>query len=175
MQAPGSRPARGRRRRLADGLIGLSSVAIATVYAVGYLKTDSGSHLDNLAGVQPATPTAQPQVFGPQRQTQPAATPRASSGAQGQTISYQDGTYTGMGTSRHGNIEATVVVQGGKIVSASVSRCLTRYSCSYVSQLVSETVSRQAVPVSHISGATDSSQAYKQAVQNALAKAAALS
>jgi uncharacterized protein with FMN-binding domain len=36
-------------------------------------------------------------------------------------------------------------------------------------------VSRQAVPVSHISGATDSSQAYKQAVSAALNKAAALS
>jgi uncharacterized protein with FMN-binding domain len=63
------------------------------------------------------------------------------------------------------------VIKGGKISSAAISRCGTRYSCSVINALVSEVVTRQAVPVDHISRATDSSNAYKQAVTNALANA----
>ncbi|HEY7270260.1 MAG TPA: FMN-binding protein [Dehalococcoidia bacterium] len=162
------------RRRLADGLIGLSSLAIVTVYAVGYVNTSSSASVTDLAGVTPVAPAASQQ----QATVQPAV-PRANGAnptpVPALNISYKDGTYVGRGTSRHGDIEATVVVKDGKIVSANVSRCLTRYACSYVDPLVKEMVSRQAVPVSHISGATDSSQAYKQAVSAALNKAAALS
>ena len=173
MQAPGPQPVKKKRRRLADGLIGLSSLAIATVYAVGYLNTDSHASSAGLAGPPGAPTTAPAQAAAPSRNSQPpAATPTR---APALNISYKDGTYTGRGTSRHGDIEATVIVSGGKIVSANVSRCLTRYSCSYVQPLVSETVTRQTVPVDHISGATDSSQAYRQAVSSALSKAAALS
>ncbi|HLZ10705.1 MAG TPA: hypothetical protein VKT80_19115, partial [Chloroflexota bacterium] len=34
---------------------------------------------------------------------------------------FRDGTYVGQGFSRHGGIEATVVVSGGKIVSADIT------------------------------------------------------
>jgi uncharacterized protein with FMN-binding domain len=85
---------------------------------------------------------------------------------------YKDGTYVGLGTSRHGDIDATVVIQGGVIVSAKVTRCMTRYPCSDVTPLVSETTAIQATPVHHVSGASDSSRAYKMAVANALAQAA---
>jgi uncharacterized protein with FMN-binding domain len=174
LQAPGPRPLKGKRRRLADGLIGLSSLAIATVYAVGYVNTSSAEpHVSTAPAAQVATSTL---PRAPATQRQPAApTTVPSSPAPAVNVSYQDGTYSGVGTSRHGNIEATVVVKDGKIVSANVSRCMTRYSCSYVDPLVKETVARQVVPVNRVSGATDSSNAYKQAVSNALAKAAALS
>jgi len=85
---------------------------------------------------------------------------------------YRDGTYVGMGYSRHGNIQATVVVKGGKIVSADVTRCLTRYPCRLVEPLVQQVVEQQNVQVDLVSGATDSSDAYAQAVQTALANAA---
>src|SRR5213075_1248383 len=41
---------------------------------------------------------------------------------------YKDGSYTGWGTSRHGDIEATVVISAGRIQSARISQCWTRYS-----------------------------------------------
>jgi uncharacterized protein with FMN-binding domain len=84
---------------------------------------------------------------------------------------YRDGTYVGQGFSRHGGIEATVVIAGGKIASADISNCSTRYPCSDVDPLIPEVVSRQAAPVHHISGATDSSNAYHDAVIKALAQA----
>ena len=43
---------------------------------------------------------------------------------------YKDGTYTGWGTSRHGDIQATVVIEAGRIASATIAAVLTRYSCS---------------------------------------------
>jgi uncharacterized protein with FMN-binding domain len=70
-------------------------------------------------------------------------------------------------------MDVTVVIQNGRITSANVVSCSTRYSCSDVDPLVSETVSSQGVPIDYVSGATDSSDAYAQAVDNALAQARA--
>jgi len=87
------------------------------------------------------------------------------------TAAYKDGTYTGTGTSRHGNITASVVVQGGKIVSADITQCGTRYPCSDIASLPGQVVARQSAPVNLVSGATDSSHAYQGAIQNALMQA----
>ena len=111
-----------------------------------------------------ATTTTTPATVTPS--SVPSATPSPTP-----VSGYRDGTYVGMGTSRHGSIEATVVIQGGKITSASVSSCNTRYPCSNVASLVKLVVTQQAVPVNHVSGATDSSTAYKTAVAKALAQA----
>jgi len=94
----------------------------------------------------------------------PTATPTAAS-------RYKDGTYVANGSSRHGDIGATVVIQGGRIVSARVTSCQTHYPCHYVNPLVNEVLSKQDTPTDYVSGATDSSRAYKQAVANALAQA----
>jgi uncharacterized protein with FMN-binding domain len=83
----------------------------------------------------------------------------------------RDGSYVGSGFSRHGDIEATLVVSGGRIVSANVSMCGTRYPCSKVTSLVREVVSTQSAPVDLVSGATDSSYAYHDAVVKALSQA----
>ncbi len=120
------------------------------------------------AAVIPST-TPQGQAPRPQPTAIVPATPTRSPLSQG---AYRDGSYVGQGTSRHGDIEATVVINDGKIASARISRCMTRYPCSDVNPLVSEVVAHQAVPVDHVSGATDSSTAFKQAVKAALAKAA---
>jgi uncharacterized protein with FMN-binding domain len=66
------------------------------------------------------------------------------------------------------------VIKNGRITSANVVSCHTRYSCSDVDLLVSEAVSMQSVPVHHVSGATDSSKAYNQALANALDQATAV-
>ncbi len=84
---------------------------------------------------------------------------------------YRDGSYTGLGSSRHGTIGVTVVVQGGKIASAKNSQCGTRYPCSMISALPGAVVTQQSATVDFVSGATDSSTAFTDAVANALAKA----
>ena len=103
--------------------------------------------------------------------TSPAKAPAAATSVPPTTLLYKDGTYSGTGTSRHGNISASVVVQGGKIISAAITQCGTRYPCSDIAALPGQVVSRQSAPVNSVSGATDSSQAYRGAIQNALAKA----
>jgi uncharacterized protein with FMN-binding domain len=89
------------------------------------------------------------------------------------TAAYKDGTYTGTGTSRHGSITASVVVQGGKIVSANITQCGTRYPCSDIATLPGQVVTRQSATVDFVSGATDSSQAFQGAIKNALGRAKA--
>ncbi len=84
---------------------------------------------------------------------------------------YKDGTYTGWGTSRHGDIQAAVVIEGGRIASATIAQCLTRYSCSWISPLPPQVVTRQSAEVDYVSGATQSTNAFYYAVLEALAKA----
>jgi uncharacterized protein with FMN-binding domain len=157
---PTSRPAK-TRIRLSSGLLGLSSAAILAVYAMGYLQTRQ------LSGPIVISLASEPEAQKPVAQGAAAQAPAGQAQA-----GYKDGTYVGLGTSRHGNIEATVVIQGGRIVSAKVTRCMTRYPCSDVAPLVNETVAIQTTPVHHVSGASDSSRAYKMAIKNALEQAA---
>jgi uncharacterized protein with FMN-binding domain len=84
---------------------------------------------------------------------------------------WRDGAFTGYGTSRHGDIEATVVIEGGRIKSATISQCLTRYSCSWISHLQGQVVTRQSPNVDYVSGATESANAFFYAVFEALLKA----
>jgi len=84
---------------------------------------------------------------------------------------YRDGSYTGWGSSRHGDIQATVVITDGRIASAEITRCLTRYSCSWIAHLPGQVVSRQSADVDYVSGATQSTDAFYYAVVDALSKA----
>jgi uncharacterized protein with FMN-binding domain len=84
---------------------------------------------------------------------------------------FKDGVYYGWGTSRHGDIQAAVEIKDGKIAGASISQCLTRYSCSWVSALPPEVVQRQSAEVDYVSGATESSNAFYYAIVEALKQA----
>jgi uncharacterized protein with FMN-binding domain len=84
---------------------------------------------------------------------------------------YKDGTYTGWGTSRHGDIQASVIISGGKILSAKISGCYTRYSCSVIDPLPPQVAVRQSPEVDYVSGATQSTNAFYYAVIEALSKA----
>ncbi len=93
---------------------------------------------------------------------QPAAPAKAA---------YKDGSYLGWGTSRHGDIQALVVIEDGRITSATIAQCLTRYSCSWIAHLPGQVIARQGPEVDVVSGATQSSDAFYAAVAEALAKA----
>jgi uncharacterized protein with FMN-binding domain len=93
---------------------------------------------------------------------------------------YKDGTFSGWGSCRHGDIEASVMIQDGKIASVVISQCLTRYSCTWIApknpdsglpDLPAQVVQRQNAKVDYVSGATESSYAFADAVVAALSKA----
>ena len=84
---------------------------------------------------------------------------------------YRDGTYLGWGTSRHGDIQAQVVIENGRIAAATIAQCLTRYSCSVIDKLPPQVAERQSPETDYVSGATQSTNAFYYAVVEALAKA----
>jgi uncharacterized protein with FMN-binding domain len=84
---------------------------------------------------------------------------------------YVDGTYLGWGTSRHGDIQASIKIEGGRFVAASIAQCWTRYSCSWVAHLPPQVVARQSPDVDYVSGATESANAFYWAIVDALKKA----
>jgi uncharacterized protein with FMN-binding domain len=83
----------------------------------------------------------------------------------------KDGTFYGWGTSRHGDIQASVEIKNGKITGAYISQCLTRYSCSWISMLPPQVTQRQSAEVDYVSGATQSSNAFYYAIVEALKQA----
>ncbi len=97
------------------------------------------------------------------------ATPAAA--PQPEIAMWKDGTYSGWGFCRHGSIEAEVRIENGRIASASISQCRTRYSCTVIDRLPPEIAQRQSAQVDYVSGATQSAQAFSDAVYEALSKA----
>jgi uncharacterized protein with FMN-binding domain len=83
----------------------------------------------------------------------------------------RDGSYMGYGTSRHGDVEATIEIKGGRIVFAFISRCLTQYPCSLMDHLLPQVLARQSIEVDYVSGATQSVNALYYALGEALQKA----
>jgi len=113
-----------------------------------------------------ASPTPVVQAASAQAAPAPAAAPAAAA-----AVAYKDGTYLGWGWCRHGQIQAAVVIEAGRISSASIAQCLTRYSCSWIAALPPQVARRQSAEVDYVSGATDSTNAFFYAVVDALAKA----
>lgn len=116
----------------------------------------------------------------------PAPTPAAAQSSQPAAITaqvpapsvvpavpvYKDGTYYAWGaTSIHGDLQAVVVIEGGKITYAEFEKCHTRYSCNVIGNLPSQVVVRQSAEVDQVSGATESADAFRFAVMEALSQA----
>jgi uncharacterized protein with FMN-binding domain len=155
-----------------------SAVAAATATTSSAAPTDTSASSPVAASAPVATPATAPATSTPRPAipspravasvVRPTASPTPTVAA---TARYKDGTFVGQGFSRHGDIQATVIVKGGQIVSANVTGCSTRYPCDLVVPLVDEVIQLQGPPVDGISRATDSSMAYYGAVQQALAQA----
>jgi uncharacterized protein with FMN-binding domain len=163
-----------KRHRIGKGLAALSSAAILSVYAVGYVRTQAAERQVAGTGNVTAAAVGTAGSGGPTSAVGTAGSGGPSSAVATQSptaAAYRDGTYVGTGSSRHGNIEATVTIANGKIVSTVISQCLTRYPCSYISKLPAQVVTRQSAKVNLVSGATDSSNAFVKAVAAALAYA----
>src|SRR4029077_13361271 len=135
--------------------------------------TDSaGSSASSTSAPSPASTTNPPAEAAAPPAAAPPATPAKSA--------YKAGVYLGWGSCRHGDIEASVTIQEGKIALVAISQCLTRYSCGWFApkipgggwrDLPSPVVERQGPKVDYVSGATQRSYAFADAVVAALAKA----
>jgi uncharacterized protein with FMN-binding domain len=124
------------------------------------------------ARATPAAPVfAPPPVIERQADTPSPAQSANPASAAPSPAQLKDGTYTGWGYSRHGNIEAQIVIENGRITSAAISQCRTRYSCSVIDRLPPQVVERQNPEVDYVSGATQSADAFAGAVIEALGKA----
>ena len=63
------------------------------------------------------------------------------------------------------------MIEKGRIVAAAISQCHTRYSKSVIAKLPGQAVERQSPYVDEVSGATESSDAFYNALREALKKA----
>jgi uncharacterized protein with FMN-binding domain len=119
-----------------------------------------------------SAPAAQPAPAAPQAPAPvPAPAPPAAAPQVPAKATYKDGTFYGWGTSRHGDIQAAVVIENGRITVARVERCLTRYSCSWIAPLPPRVLLKQGNTYDYVSGATESSDAFQDAVAEALSTA----
>jgi uncharacterized protein with FMN-binding domain len=135
----------------------------ATIEAAAPVTTPVIADHEPTAQTETAAAAPVTAVAGPS-ETAPAA-PQAPKSV------YADGTYLGWGSCRHGDIQAQVVVAGGRITSATIAQCLTRYACTWIDPLLPQVAQRQSAEVDYVSGATESSYAFYDAVVEALSKA----
>ena len=122
--------------------------------------------------------TRAPEATEPTQATRPTETSEATQAIQApqatpatQATKYRDGTYLGWGTSPHGDIQAAVIVEGGRITTAKVAQCLTRYSCAWIAPIPPVIIEQQGTTYDYVSGATESSDAFQNAVADALSHA----
>lgn len=83
----------------------------------------------------------------------------------------KDGKYYGWGSCWHGRIQARVIIEGGRITSSAITKCNTRYDCSWIKSIVPQVVERQSANVDYVTGATESADAFYYAVVEALNQA----
>jgi uncharacterized protein with FMN-binding domain len=82
-----------------------------------------------------------------------------------------DGYYTGWGQSRHGDIQAFVRIEDGKIADVGIATCDTRYPCSVIDRILLQPLDLQGPDVDRVSRATESGDAYYYALVMALGNA----
>lgn len=105
----------------------------------------------------------------------PVATPKSTTNSL-----YNDGTYTGSAADAYyGNVQVQVTVSGGVITNVTfLQKPGDRSTSVYINSqatpiLASEAIKAQSASVNAVSGATDTSQAFKQSLSSALTQAKA--
>jgi uncharacterized protein with FMN-binding domain len=163
-------------KRVGGGLVSACAAAVLAVYLTGYQRTESAARRfarevaeRRVAGMAHRRVRSVDEGIRWKSEASPAA-PAAGPAAAPKEV-WRDGSYSAWGFSPHGNIEATVRIAGGRIESAVISQCRTRYSCGVIETLPPEVAQRQSADVDYVSGATQSADAFYEAVFAALRKA----
>ena len=168
-------------RKIGNRLVAASGAVALAVYTAGYARTDSASRQfarsvaeKREASISARVASVQDGLEARVTRFTPGDSPapdRPAGGASTAPKAWKDGKYRGWGFSPHGNIEAEVAIAGGRIASAVISQCRTRYSCGVIDTLPPQVVQRQSPDVDYVSGATQSADAFYEAVTAALDKA----
>lgn len=137
----------------------LCSTAIAAVYTAGFVTTESQANIN-----QPN------QHVGNSFQTS-SSTLNYSTGSIQTNSLYKDGIFTGTGMNRRGSIEVQVTIHNDKITDVEISDFAMHYSESDVVGLPDEVLQNQSAQVQNVSGATYSTEAFQDAIQDALDQA----
>jgi len=172
------------KHRLPRGLAALSASVVAAIYTAGYLRTQPvdlslASSEPTAVSLVTSLPTAtavaaqQPTPVVIARSVATATPSAAATSSAAVAAGFKDGTYSGQGTSRRGNVWVDVTIQNGRIGSVTITRSTLQYPVRDIAGLPAQTVSRQSSQVDIVSGATYSSQAFRAAVSQALSKATA--
>lgn len=135
----------------------LCSTAVASVYAAAYFSTEAKAVAN-----QPSQITIQSQSS---QVSQSNMSPKVTSQL------YKDGTYTGTGMNRRGQIQVAVTIKNDRITDVEISRFTMHYSERDVVGLPNEVIQNQSPQVMNVSGATYSTEAFVNAVQDALSQA----
>lgn len=138
----------------------LCTTAVAAVYATGYFSTEAQANKVNLQ--QTAQVSIHQNVNQSNLTTAKVTQPNQI---------YKNGTFTGTGWNRRGQIEVAVTLKNDKITDVQISNWGMHYSEQDVVGLPSEVVQKQNTRVNNVSGATYSTQAFTDAVQSALDQA----
>jgi uncharacterized protein with FMN-binding domain len=154
--------------RMHRGLVALSASAVAAIYMAGYLRTQAAD-----ASIGAATDVAPTAVTVAAAPPAPSATATVQPVIVQRSAQYKDGTFTGQGTSRRGDVWVQVQVQGGQIANVTITRSTLQYPLRDIANLPQQVVAKQSAQVDNVSRATYSSQAFKGAVAQALASAKA--
>jgi uncharacterized protein with FMN-binding domain len=153
------------------GLVALSASAVAAIYMAGYLRTQAADASIGAAAV----PTVAVATSAPVSAAAPAptATPAPRPIVVQRAAQYKDGTYTGQGTSRRGDVWVSLQVQDGQITNVTITKSTLQYPLRDIANLPQEVVQRQSPQVDIVSRATYSSMAFRGAVTQALTSAKA--
>jgi uncharacterized protein with FMN-binding domain len=170
-------------KKMPGRLVALSATAVATIYLAGFASTQAGaqgapasvSTVSVVASpVSTDVPTAAPPTTAPTVVVGASATPTlaaTATAAPAASSTYTDGTYSATGTSALGNVSVSVTIANDKISNVQITRVTTKFPVSRIASLPAQVVQNQTASVNVVTGATYSSQAFKQAVQLALAQA----
>lgn len=162
------------------------SLPMAGVHPVGS-KPQQEAMLPEAGILQPLpAPAVSPQISAPAAPAVaadgnpvPDAAPEAASAVASEVVEpaaplhkpWLDGYYTGWGQSRHGDIQAFVTIEGGRIVNSGIAICETRYPCSVIEHILLQPVELQGPDVDAVSRATESADAYYTGLVRALENA----
>ena len=167
-------------RKIANSIVTASGAAVLTVFTAGSVRTDLATRQfvqrvaeRRVASISARVASVRDGLDAKSTVIPPGVLPLKHPEGAAPTMPkvWKDGRYTGWGFSPHGNIEAAVTIQGGRITAAVISQCRTRYPCAVIDTLPPEVARRQSPNVDYVSGATQSADAFYEAVAAALDKA----
>ncbi|RED54728.1 FMN-binding protein [Cohnella lupini] len=143
--------------------IALCSSAIAAVYSAGLFITN-----EDFNNTLPDIPQQSALSIPYDVATPTDSTPTYNAQP---TNKYKNGTFHGTGSNRRGSIQVTVIIKNDAISEVEIGNFAMHYSERDISGLPNEVLQSQSAKVQNVSGATYSTRAFEDAVQDALDQA----